>query len=139
MQSKIKNTQEFEGEFECFGLNTEKYIIFSVPIKKKITKKDKNGNDKSMKISYKIKFIDSFRFMSSSLSDLVDNLSDGLRSDESTDCKSYLDYMITKDNQLIFRCFECKMNYKKDFNNELKDLQIYMNFVMKTLINLFCY
>ena len=27
--------------------------------------------------------------------------------------------MITKDAQLIFRCFECKKNYKKDFHNEL--------------------
>ena len=27
--------------------------------------------------------------------------------------------MITKDDQLIFRCFECKKNYKKDFNKEL--------------------
>ena len=44
-----------------------------------------------MKISYKIKFIDSFRFMSSSLSDLVDNLSDGLHSDECTDCNFCLD------------------------------------------------
>ena len=26
--------------------------------------------------------------------------------------------MITKDDQLIFRCFECEKNYKKDFNNE---------------------
>ena len=83
--------EEFEGEFECLSENTEKYITFSVPIKKKITKIDKNGNDKILKISYKIKFIDSFRFMSSSLSDLVDNLSDGLHSDECTDCKFCLD------------------------------------------------
>ena len=27
--------------------------------------------------------------------------------------------MTTKDEQLIFRCFECKNNYKKDFNKEL--------------------
>ena len=101
------------------GKNTEKYITFSVPIKKKITKKDKNGNDKITKISCKIKFIDSFRFMSSSLSNLVDNLSEGLHSDKCTDCKSYLDYMTNKDEQLIFRCFECKKNYKKDFNKEL--------------------
>ena len=48
--------------------------------------------------------------------------------------------MIIKDDQLIFRCFDSKKNYKKDFNNELiKDLQVYMNFVMKILINLFCY
>ena len=65
--------EEFEGEFECLGGNTEKYITFSVPIKKEITKKDKDGNDKSTKISYKIKFIDSFKFMSSALSNLVDN------------------------------------------------------------------
>ena len=37
--------EEFEGEFECFGENTEKCITFSVPIKKEITKNDKNGND----------------------------------------------------------------------------------------------
>ena len=57
--------------------------------------------------------------LSSSLSSLVDNLSEGPHSDKCTDCKSCLDYMITKDGQLIFRCFECKKNYKKDFNNEL--------------------
>ena len=27
--------------------------------------------------------------------------------------------MITKDVQLIFRCFECKKNYQKDFNKDL--------------------
>ena len=111
--------EEFEGEFECLGENTEKYITFSVPIKKEITKKDNDDNNKTTKISCKIKFIDSFRFMSSSLSNLVDNLSEGLHDDRCMDCKSYLDYMTTKDDQLIFRCFECKKNYKKDFNEEL--------------------
>ena len=80
-----------------------------------------------MRISYKIKFIHSFRFMSSSLSSLVDNLSEGLHSDKCTDFKSCLDYIITKDDQLIFRCFECKKKY----------LQIYMNFVMNLFINKF--
>ena len=63
--------------------------------------------------------MDSFRFMSSSLSSLVDNLSEGLHSDKCTDCKSCLDYMMFKDDQLIFRCFECKKNYKKEFNKYL--------------------
>ena len=31
--------EEFEGEFECLGENTEKYITFSAPIKKEITKR----------------------------------------------------------------------------------------------------
>ena len=50
-----------------------------------------------MTISYKIKFIDSFRFTSFSLSNLVDNLSEGLHSDKCTDFKSCLDYMTAKD------------------------------------------
>ena len=31
--------KEFDGELECLGENTEKYISFSVKINKKITKK----------------------------------------------------------------------------------------------------
>ena len=60
--------EEFNGEFECIGENMEKYITFSVPIKKEC--------DNGKIISYKLKFIDSFRFMSTSLSSLVDNLSE---------------------------------------------------------------
>ena len=111
--------EEFKRELDCLGENTEKYITFSVPIKKEITKKDKDGNDKITTISYKIKFIDSFRFMSTSLSNLVDNLSEGLHTDKCTDCELHFDYMSIEDNQLIFRCFGCKKNCEKDFNKEL--------------------
>ena len=85
-----------------------------MPIKKETTKKDK-----ITKISYKIKFIDSCRFMSTSLSNLVSNLSEGPYNDRCIDCKSCLVYMATKDEQLIFRCCRCKNNYEKDFNKEL--------------------
>ena len=56
---------EFEGQFECLGENTEKYKTFSVPIEKEVTKIDKDGNESVVTISYKIKFIDSPRFMAS--------------------------------------------------------------------------
>ena len=90
-----------------------------MPIKKEKTKKDRDGNDKITKISYTIKFIDSYKFLSSSLSNLATNLLEGLHSDKCTDCKSYLDYMETKDEKLIFRCFEYKKNYETFFNKEL--------------------
>ena len=57
--------------------------------------------------------------MSTSLSSLVDNLSEGLHSNKCIDCESYLEYMPIKDDQLICRCFKCKTNYNKDFNKEL--------------------
>ena len=58
--------KEFKGELNCIRDNMEKYITFSVPMKKKCDNKT---------ITYKLKFIDSFRFMSTSLSELVDNIS----------------------------------------------------------------
>ena len=56
--------------------------------------------------------------MSTLLSKLVNNLSEGVHNDKYTYCKSCLDYMTTKDEQLIFRLFRCKKNYEKDFNKE---------------------
>ena len=78
--------EEFEGDFECLGGNKEKYITFSVPIKKE---SNEDGT-----IIYRIKFIDSFRFMSTSLSTLVDNLSNRILDNRKcTNCDSSLEYI----------------------------------------------
>ena len=58
--------KEFDGQFECLGENTENYKKISVPIKKEL--------DNVKTITYKIRFIDSFRCMASSLASLVSNL-----------------------------------------------------------------
>ena len=58
--------------------------------------------------------------MSSLLSNLLDNLSEGLHCDKYIESKSFLEYMSVKDNQLFFRWFESRNNYKKEFNKELK-------------------
>ena len=56
----------------------EKYITFSVPIKKEC--------DDGKAITYKLRFIDSFRFMSTSLSELVDNMSGHFNTIECKSC-----------------------------------------------------
>ena len=61
-------SKEFKGSFDRLGESTEKYITFSVPINIE--------HDNSKTVIYKLKFIDSYRFMPSSLSSLVDNLSE---------------------------------------------------------------
>ena len=101
--------KEFDGNFECLGENTEKYITFSAPIKKKI-------ENKNIEITCKIKFIDSYRIMSMPLSKLIDNLSEGLHNNKCADCESCLDYIKTKNEKLILKCFNCKQYYEKEFN-----------------------
>ena len=60
--------RELRGNFECLGESTEKYITFYVRIKKE--------HDNVKTATYKLKFIDRYRFIQVSLSNLVDNLSE---------------------------------------------------------------
>ena len=69
---------EFERQFECFEENKEKYKTFSVPVKREIEKIDKDGNESVETICYKIIIIDSMSFIATSLSKLVDNLTEGI-------------------------------------------------------------
>ena len=75
---------ELKGELNCIGDNIEKYITFSVPIKKEVI----NNTDDKKTVTYKLKFIDSFRFMPDSLSNLGDNTSEIF---DSTECKSCIE------------------------------------------------
>ena len=104
--------KEFNGNFKCLGENTEKYITFSVPIKKKIENKD-------LEITYKIEFIDSYRFMASSLSKLAHNLSAGIHNNKCVNCNSCLDYIKIKNEKLILECYNCKQRYRKKLKKSL--------------------
>ena len=74
----IKQTaEEFKIQMDCIGENTEKYITFSVPIKKEY--------DNGKTSTYKIKFIDNYRFMPSKLAELTDKLY-GINNKECKSC-----------------------------------------------------
>ena len=118
--------EEFEGEFECLVENKEKHITFSVPIKKESIKTKPNDDvtdddDNSKTIIYRIKFIDSFRFMSTSLSTLVDNLSNRIHDKHKCDsCGFNLEYIRReKSGKLLFKCFNCKGKSFEEFDEKL--------------------
>ena len=100
------------------GENTENYITFLVQLKKE--------NDKSTKITYKLKFIDSYRFMSTSLSNLVDNLS-GVYDKECKKCmerkkiRLNCQFIGFENGRLNYKCKECKKSYTKVTNESIKN------------------
>ena len=79
----------------------EKYITFSVPTEKRL--------DNDEKIIYQLKFIDSFRFMPTSLSCFIGNLSE-INEIECKTCmegeniKSGCEFIRYKNNNLCYKC-----------------------------------
>ena len=65
---------------------TEKSKKISVLIEKGLTEIDKDGNESVVTISSKIKFIDSKRFMTSSVSNIVNNLAEVIHKIKCKDC-----------------------------------------------------
>ena len=57
--------------------------------------------------------------MSMHLSKLIDNLSEGIPNNKCADCKSCLDYIKTKNEKLILKCFNYEQYCKKKINKEL--------------------
>ena len=106
--------KEFKGELNCIGDNMEKYITFSVPVKKDC--------DNNKTITYKLKFSDSFRFMPTSLSELVDNTSGIFNSIECKPCiekikiNSECCFVGLKNNKLIYEFKECKEEWKRSLS-----------------------
>ena len=103
--------KESKGELDCIGENMEEYITFSAPIKKKC--------DHGKTITRKLRFIDSFRVMLASLSDLVDNMSGIFNSIKCIEwmgrekINSEFCFVGLKNNRLIYTCRECKKDWER--------------------------
>ena len=110
---------EFQGKFECLGENTKKYKFFSVPIEKEVTNIDKDGNESVVTMSYKVKFIDSARFMASLLSN-VGNLAEGIHKIKGKGCDYFLEYESIKENLMKYKCLSSNKDYSHQIDEELK-------------------
>ena len=98
--------KEFDGQLECLGENTAKCITFSVPIKTEL--------QSNKTITYKLKSIDSFRFIFISLSSLFNTLSEIFKKkkcklwEERRKIKSVCNFIGLENNKLNYKCKECK-------------------------------
>ena len=115
--------EEFEKQFIGLEESTEKYITFTVPIEKEVARIDKNGEEITKYISYILQFIDSTRFMASSLSNLVNNLLEGIHiikckythDDRKWEtcrlkykyCNCLLEHINFKDDLTEYKCLRC--------------------------------
>ena len=90
-----------------------KYITFLVPIKKELV----NGKT----IANKLKFTDRFRFMSISLSKLIDRLSEIYsKKCRGKNCKSECELKKLKNNKVSYNCKECRKKQLKPINGLIK-------------------
>ena len=73
--------------------------------------------------------------MASSLSNLLDNLTEEINKIKWKDCDRFLGYQNVKDNLIKYKCLSCNKDYLNKLDEELKkDL----SFLMMISINLFC-
>ena len=125
----VKNLGETEGNIKCIPNNEEKYISFS----KAIVVDDYEKDGKKHEIKHEIRFLDSFKFMASSLNGLAGNLA---KSDLSKFIQTKKEFgekyeLMTKkgiypyDYMNGFEKFsEKKLPPKKDFYSKLNDCEV---------------
>ena len=81
---------------------------FFIPIEKSDTK-------------WKIKSIDSTRFMATSSSNLVDNLAEGINKIKCKDCDCFLEYENVKDDLIKYKCLSCHKDCLNKLDEESKE------------------
>ena len=138
---------EFEGQFKFLGENTEKYITYSLTIKKEVTNNDDNDGDDSgvdetkKTVEYRLSFVDSCRLMSGKLSDLVDNLP-GIRDKECKECIKKIrvkcKFIEFRNDRLRYICEECGNRSFKSTKEAIKNFPILYQFCKGDLNTFFC-
>ena len=58
--------------------------------------------------------------MATSLSNLVDDLTEGIQEIKCKDCDCFLEYESVKDNLIKYKCLSCNKSYSNKIDEELK-------------------
>ena len=149
-----KLAEEFKKQFTCLGGNTKKCRIFTVSIEKEVARIEKNREEITKNIHYILQFIDSARFMATSLSNLANNLSKGIHKikckyrhdhkkcetcrNKYKYCNYFLEYMNFKNNLIEYKCLCVTIIINKSLIKSLKNyFLIPRNFVPMTKITSF--
>ena len=104
--------------------------------KKVVIRTDKKGEEVAKNISYVLQFIDSTRFMASSLLNFVNTYSEGIHrikckfGDDDKKCETcgirykycncFLEYKTLKDDLIEYKCLYCNKNCQHKFDEKLK-------------------
>ena len=137
-------SEEFEVQFKCLRENTEKYITYSVPIKKKVVHDNDYDDEKKKTAECRLNFIDNCRLMPGKLSDLVDNLS----KIHDKECKKCMErkkirakcrFIGFRNDRLHYRCKECNKICTKAPKEAIKHFSILYQFCKGDLNIFFCY
>ena len=104
--------KEFRSEMRYIPQNTNKYMSFSIPIRKEI--KEEQKEQKKKVITYNLKFIDSAKHMNSALSTLVNNLSEINKCKCEEDKDKSIKIKIKKVNSKERVITKCKICYSKE-------------------------
>ena len=75
---------------------------------------------KVLPLYLKVNVFDSARFMASSLSNLVDNLTEGIHEIKSKDCDGFRKYESVQDNLIKHKYLSCNKDYSNKIDEELK-------------------
>ena len=125
----VKNLGVSEGNIKCIPNNEEKYISFSKEIV--VDSWEKDG--KTVDVKHEIRFLDSFKFMASSLAGLVDNLArSGMEKFQNLkkEFKENFELLTQKGvypydyMNCLEKCSETQLPIKEDFYSKLNDCNI---------------
>ena len=91
-------------------------------------------------MSYKIKYIDNVRFMASSPSSLVDNITEGIHKIKCKDCDYFLEYERVKDNSIKYKYVSRNKDYSNKTDGKLKFSNNDINkFILLLRKGVYCY